>query len=113
MMVPTASGEQLDARLVGNYFRSLVNLIFKILPMRESGEESLPVYLQNLRSELAGCGALIHSIKYDPSYLSILATLQYLIDTPDCPVADVRREVFGMISTCKKIARRYGDEVIR
>ena len=85
----------LPNRLIRNYFHSLVNCYFKILPIRE----------------MLGCGGLLEDIKNDPSYMTLLSILQYFIDHPDCDIAEVRREVFRAIRICNKIAGKYGAEV--
>ncbi len=97
----------MDAAVLDNYFRSLVNLFFKILPLKESGERSLETYMRSFQAELLGCGALVEAIHGDPMFLSLVAILQYLIDTPDCEVSFVRREVFRAISICNKLKERY------
>jgi len=101
--------DQLPNGLVRNYFHSLVNCYFKILPIREDGEKTIGVYLESLKAEMLGCGSLLNDIKNDPSYMTLLSILQYFIDHPDCDIANVRREVFRatlkMQSKSKSIAR--------
>lgn len=101
----------LPNRLVRNYFRSLVNCYYKILPLRESCEETVGVYLESLKSEMLGCGGLLEDIQNDPSYMTLLSILQYFIDHPDCDITEVRREVFRAIRICNKIADKYPAEV--
>lgn len=98
----------IHAELVGNYFSNLINMFYKILPMRENGEETLPVYLESLAFELAGAKSLIEAVRYDAQFLSLLAILQNLIDNPDTDVAVVKREVFRAISVCNKLKTRHG-----
>ena len=40
MMIQTKVGVPMDAVVLENYFRALINLFFKILPIWESGESS-------------------------------------------------------------------------
>lgn len=101
------SNTVLSNDLLSNYLKNLVNQFFKILPMREEEESSLRVYLKSLQSELLGFKELVEALKADSQYTSILAILQYMIDNPDCPVDDVRREVFRAISICNKLRYRY------
>ena len=103
--------DRLPNRLVNNYFNSLVNCYFKILPIRENGEQTIGVYLESLKAEMLGCGGLLEDIKNDPSYMTLLSILQYFIDNPDCDIAEVRREVFRAIRICNKIADKYPAEV--
>ena len=111
MTVETAVGCEIDAKFLHSYFKNLINCFFKVLPMKEKGEESLPTYMRSLQIELLGCGEFIKAIKNDSLYLTLLSILQYLIDTPDCSVYEVKREVFRAISVCNKLKSRYAEEV--
>lgn len=110
-MVDTRTNIKVDNDLVHSYFKSLVNNFFKILPMRENEESSLPTYLDSLQSELMGCGSFIPELEKESQFLSLLAILQYLIDYPDEPVKKVRREVFKAISICNRLKTKYMIEV--
>lgn len=107
MNIETSAGRPIDSQLLGNYFDSLVNHFFKILPIREQNEESLNTYLQSLQLELLGCEGFVTVIQKDASYLTLLSILQYLIDNPDCSQRVVRREVFRAISICNKLKFIY------
>lgn len=111
MTVNTASGDLLDAKLLKNYFKKLVNSFFKILPMRENQETSLDKYLRSLQRELIGCQSLIVAIHEDSLYLTLLSILQYMIDHPDCSMKEVRRDVFRAISICNQLEATYFEEV--
>lgn len=103
----------IDNRFLQGYFRSLVNRFFKILPMRESDEETLTVYIQSLQTEMIGSKELFDLIDYDPSFVTLLSILQYMIDNPCCTVPETRREVFRAINICNKLSEKYsegGDE---
>ena len=107
MMRESTVGVPMDAMVLNNYFRTLINLFFKILPIKESGESSLDTYMRSLQAELLGCKELIEAIHEDPLFLSLIAILQYLIDNPSCEVSVVKREVFRAISICNKLKSRY------
>ena len=109
MEFSTTTGMSLDSRLVLNYFKVMVNHFFKILPLKESGDASLTTYMQSFQGELLGCKELITLLKNDPQFLSLLAILQFLIDTPDCSVVVLRREVFRAISICNKLEARFAS----
>lgn len=106
-MVQTSAGIQMDAAVLENYFRSLINLFFKILPLKESKERSLETYMRSLQAELLGCRSLVRAIHEDSLFLSLVSILQYFIDHPESDVAFVRREVFRAISICNKLKERY------
>lgn len=107
MMVQTKPGIPMDTKVLNNYFRTLVNLFFKILPIWENGESSIETYMKSLQAELLGCKELIEAIHDDPSFLSLISILQYLIDNPSLEVPTVKREVFRAISICNKLKARY------
>lgn len=109
MKIETTAGYEIESALLCNYFEQLVNRFFKILPIREKEEQSLTVYVDRLQKELMGCESLIPAVRTDDMYLTLLSILQYLIDHPDCPVREVRREVFGAITICNKLKALYAE----
>lgn len=110
-MIDTVISAPITDEMVFNYFKSLVNCFFKILPIRENGEDTLPVYIKSLQSELLGCKELICELNNDSNFLTLVSILQYLRDNPDCPVPDVKREVFRAIAICNKMKARYDKAV--
>ena len=110
-MIDTVINIPISDEMVCNYFKSLVNCFFKILPIRENGEDTLPIYIKSLQSELLGCKELICELNDDSNFLTLVSILQYLRDNPDCPVQDVKREVFRAIAICNKMKTRYEKAV--
>lgn len=108
-MTKTIYGDVFEDRLMENYFSTLVNNFFKILPMWENEESSLQTYIKSLQIELAGGDHLIADLRETSSYASLLFILQFFIDNPDAPIEDVRREVFKAIGLCKKLKRAYAE----
>lgn len=111
MTVNTTAGLPIDGKLLHNYFRTLVNHFFKIIPIRENEEESLGTYIHSLQLELFGCIDLIPELQTNSFYLSLLSILQYLGGNPECDIRIVRREVFRAISICNKLKAIYSEEV--
>ena len=110
MIVRTASGIEMNSAVVSNYFNSLVGSFFKILPLYESRESSLRIYMECLRDELEGCSHVLENINYDSMFLSLIASLQYMIDNLDNEACDAhiyKRKVFSAISMCNKLSQRY------
>ena len=103
---------ELSDKTVSNYLSSLVNQFFKILPIKESGEKTLPVYIKSLRNELLGCRGLCDALRDDGNIVTLLAILQFLIDN-DCSVSETKTEVFKAINICNKLKGRYGAGVVR
>ena len=71
LMIQTTAGVPMSAAVLDNYLRSLINLFFKILPLKESGERSLETYMKSLQAELLGCNALVEAIHDDSMFLSL------------------------------------------
>lgn len=90
-----------------NYIRGLVDRFFKILPLWETSEESLPEYLDSLLLELNGFNSLAEMLDDDKDFVSLLSILQYLIDNPETSTRVVKREVFRAISICNKLRAKY------
>ena len=106
-MMETNVGLPLDEKAVGVYLKNWVAMFFKILPIRESDDPSLTVYMQSLQREILGCKALLPAMREDAQFLSLICRLQYLIDHPDCPFLELRRDVFACISICNKLKAKY------
>ena len=102
----TKCGRSVPVDLELNYLSRLVDQFFKILPLRENGEPTLPEFMRSLQVEMIGNRSLILLISCDSMYMTLLSILQYLIDN-DCEVAVVKREVFKAISICKKLREKY------
>lgn len=96
-----------DSKLLSNYLNHLVDRFFKILPMREQDNDSLPIYTKSLLLELLGSKKIISEFNNDGSFVVLISILQYLSDHPDCAVSVVRREVFRAISICNKLQQTY------
>ena len=90
-----------------NYFQYLVDHFFKILPMKEQGEDSVFVYMESLKFEILGFDNLFILTDYHPYVVSLLSILQRLIDDRSCEISVVRREVFHAISLCNKLKEKY------
>lgn len=90
-----------------NYLRSLVDRFFKILPLWEENEETLPAYLDSMLIELSGFRSLMFALHHDHEFVTLIAIIQYLIDNPETTKHTVRREVFRAISICNKLSAKY------
>ncbi len=110
MMIKTDAGIKINARILSNYLRRLVDQFYKILPMRESEEQTLPVYMRRLQEELLGCYSLFPVLSEDTIFLSLINMLQYFIDNPASDVEDYKREVFNAISVCKRMSEKYAEQ---
>lgn len=102
----TSRDIDINDSMVINRLDSYINQFFKILPIKENGDETLGKYMLSLQREMLGCQSLIVELHYDSQYLTLLSILEYLIDN-DCDVSVVRSEVFKAINILKKMRDRY------
>lgn len=107
----TCRGVELPDEIVRKYMVYLIGQFYKILPIKESGEPTLAKYMESLQREMIGNSRLIAALDHDELYLSLLAILQYLIDHEMCETSVVKSEVFKAINICKKLQKKYGEEV--
>ena len=107
MMIQTKPGIPLENAFLCNYFDTLIDMFFKILPIWENGEKSLPLYMRGLQAELLGCSELITALHGDARFITLLSILEYLIDHPETEKRDVKRYVFRAISVCNKLKSYY------
>jgi hypothetical protein len=108
-MLHTESGSGIRAEIIADYFHNLVNMFFKILPMKEKCEQSMDVYMQSMLSEMLGGQHLVTEFHDDAMFASLLFILQSLIDNPDWSSRRVKREVFRAISICNKMSSRFRE----
>lgn len=109
MRFETSTGQYVEHDVVHKYLCNLVNKFFKILPIRESEDESLSVYMESLQVELIGFKELIKVVNCDHEYTTLLAILQYLISNTNASVKVFKREVFRSISICNKLKQKYSE----
>lgn len=109
-MIPTNAGVPIGSQILANYFRTLIGLFFKILPLRESEEPTLGKYVRSLQCELIGCKRLISVLEFDGRFIELISILQYFIDNPDCEVEVVKREVFHAINILNSLSKKYGEK---
>jgi hypothetical protein len=106
MIVKTQLDCAVPSETLAKYFSVLVGKVFKILPLAEESIYSAKVYLDGLMMELRGFDTLFDFVNDDPlfiSFLSIIAFLQENIDSEQCNLAIIKREVFQAISICQKL----------
>lgn len=90
----------------GNYFKFLINRVWKILPMKEENNKHLKGYMEGLQRELIGNMSLVEELKYDGFFITLLNKIEFLINE-DCENGILRKEVFECIDIIEKISKKY------
>jgi hypothetical protein len=93
-----------------NYLEYLINKIYKILPLKENNNNTLITYLSSLQVELVGSMSFIEQLRDNVQYLSVLNTIQYLIDY-DFNLITCKREVFKIINIIENIKSNYSLKI--
>lgn len=96
---------------LGVYFDSLINNVFKILPLYEEGNDGVESYIDSLIFQLEGLDSVI---KIDDSdkylkLLTILASVKKEILKSDSKHSVVRRELFNCISVIRSLMGKLGE----
>lgn len=87
------------------FTESLVNKLFKILPLYEEGTDDVTAYTESLAIQLDGF-ANVSELGRNIDYLNLLCTLYGLIKElqPKENHKTIKREVFKMISLAKSLS---------
>jgi hypothetical protein len=98
--------ELLEGECFTNYLKFLIGKFYKILPIHEENPHTLKSYLESLLIELSGNRMLIEKIKFDANFLTLMGTIQFLIDN-ECKHEIYKREVMKCINIIKKLQNKY------
>jgi hypothetical protein len=88
------------------YFDFLIDKTYKILPLKEEKSETLKTYLESFQRELIGNKELIHSLVNEPQFITVLNTMQFLIDG-EYSNQICKKEVFKCIRILQNIQSKY------
>lgn len=95
---------ELSNKSLNRYLEDKIGKIFKILPLYENDVRTLPTYIESLNMELSGAGELFIELNNNPDYITVMATLEYLIKhIGEIDKATCKREVFKCIGLIKQI----------
>lgn len=94
-------------QLVISSLERLTGKVYKILPMREEGCNTLDEYIENLLRELISHKELVDELKYEGELLSLINTINALIgqDNFDEFRSDVLKALGIIKNTIKRIKR--------
>lgn len=94
------------------YLNSIVNNVFKILPLYEEKNIGIKTYIESLIFELYGLDKVI-DVKYGYEYVSILAILksvEFEVQKDNSKKPVVKREVFKCINVIKNMVAKLEEE---
>ncbi|AKQ08531.1 hypothetical protein PQE66_gp216 [Bacillus phage PBC2] len=93
------------------YLNSVVNSVFKILPLYEEQNVGVGVYVESLLFELHGLQDAVE-IKHGYEYISLLSTLESVrkeMEKENSRKATVKREIFKCINIIKNMVGKLEE----
>lgn len=113
MMNEKKESVAVSERAIGGYLFSLVDKIYKILPLREIEEQTNEKYIKALIREIVGMQELTVVLERDSRLMSVLSILQYLSShVNEMSVENVKSDVFQAINIVKKLRKQYWNGVL-
>lgn len=93
------------------YLNSVINSVFKILPLYEENNSGLETYVDSLLFELYGLDKVV-SMGNSYEYISLLSTLESIkleFTRENSEHATVKREIFKCINIIKTIVEKLKE----
>lgn len=93
------------------YLNSVVNSVFKILPLYEENNIGIETYVESLLFELYGLDKVV-DVKNSYEYISLLSTLESVkveVARKDSKKSVVKREIFKCINIVKNMVAKLED----
>ncbi|UUV45929.1 hypothetical protein [Bacillus phage vB_BanS-Thrax1] len=93
------------------YLNSVVNSVFKILPLYEEQNVGVGIYVESLLFELHGLDAVVE-IEHSYEYISLLSTLESVkreMEKEKSRKATVKREIFKCINIIKNMVGKLEE----
>jgi len=91
----------IDNSFIKEYVDRLIGKVFKLLPLREEGNDTLNKYHESLMYELTGFKELFEVITDKAEFVSLLASLESITKIDD--FTTFRSKVFECISMIKSL----------
>ncbi len=85
-----------------NYYKKLVDKLFKIIPLKEENADTVEVYIQDLIYELVGNDDVFFLSNDDSRVIDIVSILQS-IKNEDMSHAEYRRAIFKCITLTNQL----------
>jgi hypothetical protein len=105
----TKYGQLPDEMLIA-YVNGMIAKVWKTIPMKQVGTDSLPKYLEATLREFVGQKELIEQLKNNEEFQSILGVMESLLTQDD--FLKFRSDVFKIINLIKKLKLNLGGDGI-
>jgi hypothetical protein len=103
----TKYGKLPDEMLLA-YVNGMISKVYKMMPMKQYGTETLPKYIESTLSEFVGQKELVDKLRNDEIFLTILGILENLLNQDD--FKKFRSDIFKVINLIEKIKLNIGGD---
>ena len=94
----------IPSEAIKSYLKTLIDKVYKVLPMKEENSETLHCYLTGLTHELVGAYQLHFELVDEPRFLNVVNIVKYL-ESNEYDIATCKREVFKAIRLIQNIVK--------
>jgi flagellin-specific chaperone FliS len=103
----TKYGNLPDEMLVA-YVDGMIAKVYKMLPMKQTHFQSLHTYMESTLREFIGQKELVLELKNNEEFLTILGTLESLLDQDD--FKKFRSDIFKVINLIERLKNKLGGD---
>jgi hypothetical protein len=101
---------QLPDEMLLAYVNGMIAKVWKTIPMKQVGTDSLPKYLEATLREFVGQKELIEQLKNNEEFLTILGIMESLLNQDD--FSKFRSDIFKVINLIEKLKFKLGGDGI-
>jgi hypothetical protein len=99
---------QLPDELLFTYVNGMISKVYKMLPMKQDGLNTLPKYIESTLREFIGQKELVFKLKNNEEFLTILGIMESLLKQGD--FTKFRSDVFKVINLIERIKLSLGGD---
>jgi hypothetical protein len=101
---------QLPDEMLLAYVNGMIAKVWKTIPMKQVGTDSLPKYLEAILREFVGQKELICELRNNEEFLTILGIMESLLNQDD--FSKFRSDIFKVINLIEKLKFKLGGDGI-
>lgn len=102
----TKYGQLPDEMLVG-YVDRMMSQVFKMLPMKQYGVETLPKHMEATLREFVGIKDVVYKLRDNSEFLAIIGTLESALSQDDFKT--FRSDILKTTNLIEKLKNSLGD----
>lgn len=99
---------QLPDELLQAYINGMISKVYKMLPMKQEGIETLSKYIESTLREFIGQKELVDELKSNGEFQSILGVMESLLKQDDFRI--FRSDIFKIINLIERLKSSLGGD---